>query len=180
MNNKSQIQSDHTQLELGEGLPASSKLAQAAYAPAVENQLLLPEHEHNRPFLLPSCCGAQAVLQGLMVRHACWLVVDSWQASWSWLISHCFYRPLRYFIPEAWKTKTREANTGKETAKRLGDREACAGIIEGTAWIEKGMKNVNHMIEPLSYNSHTVTTFAKLLPYMVTHYFAAAAVAIEI
>lgn len=51
MNNKRQIQSDQSKLELGEGLPANSKLAQATYAPAAEKQLLLPEH--NRPFLFP-------------------------------------------------------------------------------------------------------------------------------
>lgn len=65
MNTVSQLQSDQTQLELGEGLPANSKLAQATYAPVAENQLLLPEH--NSPFCSPSCCSAQVVLQGPMV-----------------------------------------------------------------------------------------------------------------
>ena len=51
MNNKSQIQSDQSHLELGEGLPANSKLAQATYVPAAEKQLLLPKC--NRPFLFP-------------------------------------------------------------------------------------------------------------------------------
>jgi len=81
------------------------------------------------------------------------LVVCGHLTSQSWLISHCFYRPLRYFIPEAWKIKTREANAGKEAAKRMGDREACAGIIEGTVWTEEGMK-VNHMTD------HSLTTHA--------------------
>lgn len=49
MNIKSQIQSDQSQWEAGEGLPANNKLAQATYAPAAQTQLLLPEH--NRPFL---------------------------------------------------------------------------------------------------------------------------------
>lgn len=110
--------------------------------------------------------------------HACWQLVDSWQASWSWLTSHCFSRPLRCFIPEVWKIKSREANTGEEAAKQMWDRNTCRD--NGRNGVDRRGNESKPLNWPLSYNTYTVTTFVKLLPYMVTHYFAAAAVPVEI
>lgn len=59
---------------------------------------------------------------------------------------------------EAWKIKTREANAGKEAAKRMGDRDN-----QGNSVDRRGNESKPHDW-PFSYNTHSITTFCKTVP----------------